>query len=380
MICPYCGNENAWKFCPKCGKPMPGSDDQGQETEVIEQPTEEIIIDDTQQDQIAEEVIASKYDFIPETVIKMNPDLQFWDKSNEDNLSKTVVLEPVGSLTEGIKRREANGQEEKTENSQNNSPREERAQNPEEKTYDFKSFKLFKRSDRPRKTDERVNPFEADEDGEKKGLGWLKFKGEEEPEQNYAKYGKDPYDRLDDEADDEDLDDEDISDDPGPIFRNPAKMGERMWGIGLRIITFLLLGYCTFLLAGEFWDARYALGSPARFLIEFNFALMFYFLLAFFFLLFMLMMTIRSLTSKKKYREHVLQKFDTGRGMMGFVLLLIVAIAAPSAATSIQREPKVLTGLILFFQVFLAYRFRLILVCITGIVGCVLRRVFDKKV
>ena len=128
----------------------------------------------------------------------------------------------------------------------------------------------------------------------------------------------------------------------------------------------------------EFWAERNTLGEIWRVAADRNYAEALYLGIAGFLLLFGVISAIWLLGGKKMPDGNRLRSYDTGRGLVPFILYAILAAAAGFVVPMIPESPQVLAGAKLALEA-VDRASRIVLICsAAGFVLCVIRKLIRR--
>lgn len=153
-----------------------------------------------------------------------------------------------------------------------------------------------------------------------------------------------------------------------------VKLGGTLFYLVIQWICVALMALSTLRMAQNFWANRVTLGSITGVVQEKNYAQGIYLIAA---LLFVAFGCIQALwiASRKRMPDHgKIRQVDMGRGLFGFVVLIILAFLATYAYPMIPTSPAPLEGAKLFFHIVDDLGKSFLFMNVIGAVLCVVRK------
>ena len=153
-----------------------------------------------------------------------------------------------------------------------------------------------------------------------------------------------------------------------------VKLGGTLFYLVIQWICVALMALSTLRMAQNFWANRVTLGSITGVVQEKNYAQGIYLIAA---LLFVAFGCIQALwiASRKRMPDHgKIRQVDMGRGLFGFLVLIVLAFLATYAYPMIPTSPAPLEGAKLFFHVVDDLGKSFLVTNVVGAVLCVIRK------
>lgn len=153
-----------------------------------------------------------------------------------------------------------------------------------------------------------------------------------------------------------------------------VKLGGTLFYLVIQWICVALMALSTLRMAQNFWANRVTLGSITGVVQEKNYAQGIYLIAA---LLFVAFGCIQALwiASRKRMPDHgKIRQVDMGRGLFGFIVLIVLAFLATYAYPMIPTSPAPLEGAKLFFHVVDDLGKSFLVTNVVGAVLCVIRK------
>lgn len=129
-----------------------------------------------------------------------------------------------------------------------------------------------------------------------------------------------------------------------------------------------------FLLARGFWKERSALGSVTGFIYEKNYPEEVYLIGAVCIIIFAIIQFFWIMSAQRGIHMGVVRRIDSGRGLFGFAVYIVLGIISGAVAYLIPSHPSVLTGVKQLFTVIGNLPRSFLLINLIGLVLCVVRK------
>lgn len=153
-----------------------------------------------------------------------------------------------------------------------------------------------------------------------------------------------------------------------------VKLGGTLFYLVIQGVCAVLMALSTLRMAQNFWANRITLGSITGVIQEKNYAQGIYLVCALFFVAFGCIQALW-IASRKRMPDHgKIRQVDMGRGLFGFVTLIILAFLATYAYPMIPASPAPLEGAKLFFHVVDDLGKSFLITNVVGAVLCIIRK------
>ncbi|MCD2491368.1 hypothetical protein LQE92_01840 [Lacrimispora sp. NSJ-141] len=149
----------------------------------------------------------------------------------------------------------------------------------------------------------------------------------------------------------------------------------RILPLVLRLASFVLMGGMTVRLFTGFWSQRDVLGSMVQMVSDRNYAEGLYLILAAALLAYGVVSAVWILTRRRIACDGRMRRFDTGRGLVPFVIFAGLTFLAARTAVYLPGSPHVLSGLGQFFLVLAAGQSWVYVCSVLGIICCIIRKI-----
>lgn len=143
----------------------------------------------------------------------------------------------------------------------------------------------------------------------------------------------------------------------------------------LRYLSLACMGVLTLYTAAGFWSERNALGDIVTIREASNYAMYIYVGLGLFFVAFGGISCLWIFSRRRMADGRRMRRYDTGRGLVSFLLFALVSYFAAAIIVQIPSSPDYLRGVSAALQVFFVHKTLNLTFCIGGIICCVLRGV-----
>lgn len=163
---------------------------------------------------------------------------------------------------------------------------------------------------------------------------------------------------------------------------NTAKAGGKavykIAGFLLRYGSMILIGYIIYLTASRLWDGRTAYGDLYLLIKQKNYILGAYSGTTVVLLLYELISLLWAFSGPKTREGRKVEKIDTGRGFLFFIIIAAGSFASAAFASMIPSSPSFLQGISGALGIYGSLSTALLPVCVAGAVLCLVRKFITK--